>query len=143
MYANVWVLASSGILFKIKLVLILILYYLIKLFVFQTMFCCIDNQDRLIHFCSFLLKLCWIQSCNNIYCTLAICFFNRAGSLNLDTCGANSQPLVLRIRKWDLDDAHKDKANKFYSPDFKVKSSVRYSVFYVCNYYMFAMVENM
>lgn len=71
-------------------------------------------------------------------------FFNRVGSLNLlDTCGANSQPLVLRIRKWDLDDAHKDKANKFYSPDFKVKSYVGYSVFYVCSYYIFVMVEIM
>nr|CAD7265575.1 unnamed protein product [Timema shepardi] len=28
--------------------------------------------------------------------------------------------LVLRIDKWGLDDAHKDKQNKLYSSDFKV-----------------------
>lgn len=42
----------------------------------------------------------------------------RAGSLSLDS--ADTRPLVLRIGKWDLDDAHKDKTNKLYSPDFRV-----------------------
>ncbi|XP_046672838.1 LOW QUALITY PROTEIN: phosphatidylinositol 3,4,5-trisphosphate 3-phosphatase and dual-specificity protein phosphatase PTEN [Homalodisca vitripennis] len=42
----------------------------------------------------------------------------RGGSLSLDS--ADSRPLILRIGKWDLDDAHKDKTNKLYSSDFKV-----------------------
>nr|CAD7198579.1 unnamed protein product [Timema douglasi] len=32
----------------------------------------------------------------------------------------DSKMLVLRIDKWGLDDAHKDKQNKLYSSDFKV-----------------------
>lgn len=42
----------------------------------------------------------------------------RAGSLV--TLEGESKLLVLRIDKWGLDDAHKDKANKLYSPEFKV-----------------------
>ncbi|CAH1400441.1 unnamed protein product [Nezara viridula] len=42
----------------------------------------------------------------------------RANSLvNLETEGL---PLILRIDKWDLDDAHKDKGNKVYPSDFRV-----------------------
>ncbi|XP_075222848.1 phosphatidylinositol 3,4,5-trisphosphate 3-phosphatase and dual-specificity protein phosphatase PTEN-like isoform X2 [Lycorma delicatula] len=47
----------------------------------------------------------------------------RTGSLV--TLENNSKPLILRIGKWDLDDAHKDKANKLYSPDFKVSLILR------------------
>lgn len=41
---------------------------------------------------------------------------NSCSSLSLD----NSPVLLLRIDKWDLDKAHKDKQNKLYSSDFKV-----------------------
>ncbi|XP_054267486.1 phosphatidylinositol 3,4,5-trisphosphate 3-phosphatase and dual-specificity protein phosphatase PTEN-like isoform X3 [Macrosteles quadrilineatus] len=47
---------------------------------------------------------------------------HRAGSLSLDS--ADTRPLILRIGKWDLDDAHKDKTNKIYSPDFRVSLSM-------------------
>ncbi|RZF45897.1 hypothetical protein LSTR_LSTR008274 [Laodelphax striatellus] len=42
----------------------------------------------------------------------------RAGSLV--TLGNVSKSLILRIGKWDLDGAHKDKANKLFSADLKV-----------------------
>lgn len=43
----------------------------------------------------------------------------RASSLmNLEE--ERQERLILRIDKWDLDDAHKDKANKLYPPDFRV-----------------------
>ncbi|KAL1464283.1 hypothetical protein WDU94_003945 [Cyamophila willieti] len=41
---------------------------------------------------------------------------NSCSSLGID----NNRMLVLRIDKWDLDDAHKDKPNKLYSSDFRV-----------------------
>lgn len=41
---------------------------------------------------------------------------NSCSSLNVD----NNRMLLLRIDKWDLDDAHKDKQNKLYSSDFRV-----------------------
>lgn len=49
----------------------------------------------------------------------------RASSLmNLE----EERQLILRIDKWDLDDAHKDKANKLYPPDFRVIVLLRRSI---------------
>jgi hypothetical protein len=33
----------------------------------------------------------------------------------------NMKMLVLQLDKWGLDDAHKDKQNKIYTSDFKVR----------------------
>lgn len=49
--------------------------------------------------------------------SLFVHFSFRAHSVGDET---NSRLVVLRINKNDLDDAHKDKANKIFSSDFKV-----------------------
>lgn len=66
----------------------------------------------------------------------------RAGSLNLDASGANSRPLILRIKKWDLDDAHKDKTNKLYSSDFKVSLNLFYYITVLMNVFLFSDLQN-
>lgn len=49
---------------------------------------------------------------------------SRTGSLA--SLGPMPPTLVLRIDKWGLDDAHKDKNHKQYSSDFKVSSAPSY-----------------
>ncbi|XP_066994326.2 phosphatidylinositol 3,4,5-trisphosphate 3-phosphatase and dual-specificity protein phosphatase PTEN isoform X2 [Anabrus simplex] len=42
------------------------------------------------------------------------------GTGSLASLNSDSKMLLLRLDKWGLDDAHKDKQNKLYSPDFQV-----------------------
>jgi hypothetical protein len=57
-----------------------------------------------------------------------LCFrANSCSSLSIDN---SSRMLLLRIDKWDLDVAHKDKQNKLYSSDFRVSMCFLLSLSY-------------
>lgn len=44
--------------------------------------------------------------------------------------------VLLRLDKWELDDAHKDKTNKIYAPDFRV------SVYFYTDFYLMDLFDN-